>query len=110
MAVPYFDNMPALGKSPETESFIVTQLEQSLAECQKAELNLVCVQIERVLGGMKAEVHLHSTLASSFQDLQSRLLDELDTKLFFQLPYEKRTYFDEPLRGGKKFLKGSSKL
>jgi len=40
-----------------------------------------------------------NTMCGSFQELESRLQDELGTKFFFQLSPEKRAYFDDPRAG-----------
>ena len=43
-------------------------------------------------------------MAERLVELQSRLEDELETKLFFVLPHEKRVFFDSPAKGWEEVI------
>jgi hypothetical protein len=77
---------------------LVNGLEEALPHCERSELTLTAVHLLRLLNDVKAGVD-RSELSAKLIELESRLEDELKTKLFFQLPLSKRDYFENPRKG-----------
>lgn len=75
-----------------------------------ADLPITETQVDRVsklLGQAQLTQFLGTTAASISErlvELQSRLEDELATKLFFRLPYERRRFYDQPYAGWEEIL------
>jgi len=77
---------------------LIDGLEAAIPHCERAELTLTTVHLMRVLADVKAGVPKLEVYAKLIE-LESRLEDELKTKLFFQLPLSKREFFESPQKG-----------
>jgi len=74
---------------------LIDALEEWLPHCERAELTLTMVHLLRVRKDIDAGVP-KDELYHKLIELESRIEDELKTKLFFQLPLAKREYFESP--------------
>jgi hypothetical protein len=96
------DDQPDLDKCAFYARFLGSHLDQ----CNQAGLSVTSKQINRMLEALtdKSKMARNSTMASGFFELYNRLEDELTTKLFFQIPGNRRTYFDSPRDGWEEVI------
>lgn len=78
------------------------QLEKLLKHCEH--LPVTAVKVQKILKWLQHSELMKQTigassLAHSLAEIQDRLVDELSTKLFFQLPYERHKLFMQPTAG-----------
>jgi hypothetical protein len=103
-----FRNDPTAVNDETVLTILRGQLENLLSHCRSAELPITARQIDRILLVMNHPgvmgIGGSSTMSARILELQVRLEDELETRLFFQLPHEKRKFFDTPTVGWNEVL------
>jgi hypothetical protein len=96
-------NDPSASTNPAVLGVIVGELETLKSHC--ASLPITLMQISRLIDLLMNDEAMQlvqvsaASISARLVELQSRLEDELSTKLFFTLPLEKRAFFDEPRKG-----------
>jgi hypothetical protein len=80
---------------------IHAHLEQLREHCEY--LPVTAVKVDKVLVWLRhpevmREVISAESVASNLAEIQTRLVDELSTKLFFHVPHERKQQFEEPLK------------
>jgi hypothetical protein len=86
---------------------VQSELEELLQNCKKGELPVTEILVNSILRPFIAaqeEPVLRAavtgdTLAYGILQVDSRLRDEMSTKIYFQLPVNKKSYFDSPRAG-----------
>lgn len=87
--------------------FIQSELEDLRNSCKKGELPVTAILVDSILQtfmAVQGEPRLRAavtgdSLAYQILQVDSRLVDEMRTKFFFQLPVSKKSYFDSPRSG-----------
>ncbi|MFZ0883744.1 MAG: hypothetical protein WAN14_10130 [Candidatus Acidiferrales bacterium] len=86
---------------------LIAELEEIEEFCLESELPVTLTKARNLKTALERgltessvrEVTSPQSLLLQLFEIRSRLEDELETKLFFQLPYERKKLFDEPLAG-----------
>jgi hypothetical protein len=92
--------------------FLTSELEDLQENCKKGELPVTEILINRVLGPLKKAIEepaLRSLvtgdgMAYAMLELDTRLRDEMKTKVYLQISTAKKPYFDSPRAGWEKVL------
>jgi hypothetical protein len=97
---------------------LIVQLEQLCEMCITGELPVTKIRLDRVIHCLKSperdtpadsalmiQTMSDHLLAHYLMDARQRLIDELSTKLFFQLPHERKEKFENPLKGWEVIIK-----
>ena len=87
--------------------FLLAELVNLADACREGELPMTLIMVERIrisisrgmTEPMMREVLGGRAIIIELMDIRARLMDELETKLFFQLPYNRKKIFDAPLEG-----------
>jgi len=98
---------PAVIADAELVAFIQFQLRKLLDHSER--LPVTTVKIRKVLLLLENAPRLgklisSSIIGSNIAEIQDRLVDELSTMLFFQIPTEKHRFFSEPISGWEEII------
>jgi hypothetical protein len=90
-----------------TLGIVREQLEKLLKHCQ--ELPVTETGVKKILGWLQTPnvqnpASFSRVIGRSLIEIQDRLVDELSTRLFFQLPYEKHKMFSQPTSGWEEII------
>src|SRR6266571_5136041 len=91
----------------EFRAHLMGELEELTSMCADGELSVTNVLVTKTLHSLKQgeqnEVWKHAVknqlVKDQLYDIKNRFIDELSTKLFFQLSSVKREYYDNPQKG-----------
>lgn len=92
--------------------FIQSELEDLQTLCREGELPVTGVLVDGILKPLVVAqenptlraVVTPDGFAHSMSQIESRLRDEMSTKIYFQLPASKKAYFETPTAGWEKVL------
>jgi hypothetical protein len=107
MASQSFSVDPMAIADVEKLGILQAQLEKLLEHCQ--ELPVTAVKIRKVLVWLSSPnlakaIMSGSALSHNLMEVHDRLVDELSTRLFFELPYEKHKMFGNPTSGWEEII------
>jgi len=101
----------------EHRMMLTRQLSELSAMCEENELPVTKISIDEVIICFKqaddSSIPLSEGIRRNFNsgllakylsDIRERLVDELSTKLFFQVPHSRKHYFDEPMKGWEEII------